>query len=266
MTAPSRSLVDRLPLVVRRASATLASRVPLPVPRRRGTIGFAVVAMLGLSGCSSDLQPGAAAKVNDVRISQDKVDDIVGAACEYTEVAREQSGGGEPQRLDELRSTITTALIQFEIVNDTATERRVSASAAAVSQVAEQTQIPAEVSAANRETLEAFFADFATSQGQQAAIGANVTDAQVTSISEVTPEDLEAAADVLAEVTQDQDVVVNPAYGTWNGEAVTAGNGSLSDAVSDASLGSAGGEDPGLTASADPSSDAADVSAVQFCG
>lgn len=223
--------------------------------------------MLGISGCSQDLQPGAAAKVNDVRISQDKVDDIVGAACEYTEVARGQSGGGgEPQRLDELRSTITTALIQFEIVDDAATERGVSASDAAVSQVAQQTQIPEGVSPDSEETLETFFEDFAMSQGQQAAIGANVTDPQITSISEVDPRDLEAAAAVLAEITKDQDVVVNPAYGTWNGEAVTAGNGSLSDPVSDAAVGSKGGEDPGLTAPDDPSAgESADVSAVQSC-
>jgi hypothetical protein len=244
----------------------------LRVARRRNTTALALAAVLGLSACGNDLQPGAAATVNDVRISQDEVDEIVGAACEYTQVLRQQEGGGagEPQRLDELRSTITTALIQFEIVDTAATERGVSASQSAVSAFDEQSQIPEGLSEDNVETLEQFFADFAMSQAQQAALGANAKDSEVTSISRVTPQDLEASAELLSEVTQAQDVVVNPAYGTWDGRAVVAGNGSLSDPVSDAAIGGEGGEggeDTDPAAPADPAASVpADVPAVQLCG
>ncbi len=239
--------------------------------RSRLTGVVACAAMLGLSGCGNDLQPGAAATVNDVRISQNQVDEIVGAACEFTQASRRQQGGGAPQRLDDLRSTITTALIQFEIVDDVANERDVSASPGAVSQVEDQftqaSPIPDEVSEDNAATLEAFFADFAMSQAQQAAIGANVNSPEVTSISTVTPEDLEASAALLSEFTQEQDVVVNPAYGTWDGKAVVAANGSLSDPVSDAALGGGGAESTDPAAPADPAAaDSADVPAVQLCG
>lgn len=238
------------------------------VARRGSLIGLALAAALGLSACGDDLQPGAAATVNDVRISQDDVDEIVGAACEYTQVLRQQEGGaGEPQRLDELRSTITTALIQFEIVDTAATERGVSASQSAVSAFDEQNQIPEGLSQDNAETLEQFFGDFAMSQAQQAAIGANVKDSEVTSVSRVTPQDLEASAELLSEVTQEQDVVVNPAYGSWDGQAVIAGNGSLSDPVSDAAIGGEGDESIDPAAPPDPAASvSADVPAVQLCG
>nr|MBA2446022.1 SurA N-terminal domain-containing protein [Nocardioidaceae bacterium] len=219
-----------------------------------GTTSLALAALFGLSACGDNLQPGAAATVGDIRIPQDDVDDIVGAACEFTQIVREQGAGGEPQRLDELRSTITTALIQFEIVDEAARDQGVSASQAAVSKIEEQiakdSPIPDAVSADHAEALEGFFDRFAMSQAQQAAIGANIQDSKVTSISEVTQPDLQAGAEYLSEVTQKKDVVVNPAYGRWDGKAVVAGDGSLSDPVSDAALGGDGDE------SADPAAPA----------
>lgn len=239
------------------------------VAKLGGTTGLALAALFVLSGCGDNLQPGAAATVGDIRIAQDDVDDIVGAACEFTQEV--QQGAGEPQRFDELRSTITTALIQFEIVDEVARDRGVAASQAAVSKIVDQiaadSPIPDGVSADNAEALQGFFDRFAMSQAQQAAIGANLQDPKVTSIAEVTQPDVQAGAEYLSEVTQEKDVVVNPAYGRWDGQAVVAGDGSLSDPVSDAALGAKGDEsaDPAAPAESE-GSDTGGVPAVQLCG
>ena len=235
--------------------------------RACGRIALALLAMFGLAGCSDQLQPGAAATVNGTRISQDDVDELVEAICEFSEVRREQAGGGEQQRLDELRSSLTSGLISFEIIEDAANEREVTATPAAVQasllELAGPDPIPAGVSEETSDTLTQYFEDFALSLARQAAIGANAKDPDVTSVSEVTEQDLQAAAPVLAKATREQDVVVNPAYGTWNGKLVVAESGSLSDPVSDAAVGAS--EDPTDPAETAASSSAG-VTAVQYCG
>lgn len=240
-----------------------------PRLRRLSTVSLAVAAALGLSGCGNELQPGAAAIVNGEQISRDHVDEVVGAACAYTQVIRQQQGGaGEAQRLADLRSQLTTALIQIKITDELAMSKNVSASPAAVQKIAEQTQIPPELDDGAAETLKEFFSEFALSQAQQAAIGANARDPEVTSVSKVSPADIQAAGKVLADYTQKQDVVVNPGYGVWDGSIVAPASGSLSDPVSAAAK--AAGSDPAApqdpAAPEDPAAETSDVPAVQLCG
>ena len=64
--------------------AVTASRLP----RLVRISGFAVAAALALTSCGTDLNPGKAATVGDESISGGTVDDLVEAACEYTEAIR----------------------------------------------------------------------------------------------------------------------------------------------------------------------------------
>ena len=65
----------------------------------------------------TDLNPGKAANVGDESISGGTVDDLVEAACEYTEAIRKEQGSGtEPtQAVANLRTSVTRQLIQGEV-------------------------------------------------------------------------------------------------------------------------------------------------------
>lgn len=210
-------------------------------PRRQGRargvrlVAAALALVAGaLAGCGADLHPGTAAVVNGTSISQTEVDELVTAACEYTELSREQSGnaGGSPSLARSgLRATLVDALIRFELTRAKADELGVSVSDAQVAKLASGNPMPEGIDESDEKLLSEFFRDAARAQLLQGVIGAHLKDPSVTDAADVTQEDVDAAADYLDSYAKKADVELNPRYGTWTGSAVKQASGSLSHPV-----------------------------------
>lgn len=206
-------------------------------PRRLATsrrcLVAAGMATLLLTGCGTGIRPGAAAVVNGHVISQDEVDELVLAACDYSKAVRLEQGGAEPtQSMATLRSSLAEALIQFEITNAAAAQLGLSVSDAKVAELTSANPMPPGLSRSSRDLLEEFFYKASRAQLQQAVVGAHLRDPEVTTADAVTPADLEAATKYLDSFASKQDVSVNPSYGEWDGSALVDVSGSLSDPVS----------------------------------
>ena len=211
------------------------------VRRRRGrTPGVrAIAAALALAaamvtGCGADLRPGTAAVVNGTKISQEEVDELVGAACEYTQLSREQSGnsaGAGSLARSGLRASLVDALIHFELTRAKADELGVSVSDAQVAKLASGNPMPDGMDSSDEELLSEFFRDAARAQLLQGVIGAHLKDPSVTTGDNVTQQDVEAAAEYRDSYANKADVELNPRYGTWTGSRVEQASGSLSDPV-----------------------------------
>lgn len=206
-------------------------------PRRLAARGRYLVtgalAMLLLAGCGTGIRPGAAAVVNGHVITQDEVDDLVLAACEYSKAVRLEQGGAEPaQSMATLRSSLAEALIQFEITDAAAAQLGVSVSDAKIAQLSSGNPMPAGLSKTSRDLLEDFFYGASRAQLQQAVVGAHLRDPKITTADAVTPQDLQAATEYLDDFAKQQEVTVNPSYGSWDGSTLVDVSGSLSDPVS----------------------------------
>ncbi len=214
-------------MTVRRSSrATRIRRLP----------ALAVVAAVAVTGCGADLNPGTAATVNDTRFSQSRVDNLVRVFCDYVEIVREQGGGAQPPLpVADVRSNLTSALITFELTDLAAEQLGLSVNRSTVVNQAEQYPIPAVLDDADAQLLEDFFEDASRSTLQTGAVGAHLQDT-----SGMT------ADQYLKTFAAEQDVVVNPAYGVWNGTIIDRGSGSLSDPVSQAAQQMAGQPVAGL--------------------
>jgi hypothetical protein len=210
-----------------------ASRLPRLV--RLGVVAAATA--LVVTSCGTDLRPGTAAVVGDTTISEDEVDDLVAAACEYTEAIRlEQGSGSRPtQSIANLRTSVTRQLIQAEVTRSATEELGLTVNEATVSALASGSSFPEGVEPDDEELLTAFFEEQSRSLLGQAVVGAHLQDESVTVADETLgQDDVDAARDYLAEQAQQLDVKVNPAYGTWSEGDLTTASGSLSDPVSDA--------------------------------
>ena len=222
--------------------------------------GLAALTAISLAGCGSDLHPGTAAVVNGTTISQDSVDDLVSAACDYSQVLRELSGGLDPTlALGSLRTSLTEALITFQLSDEAADELGLTVSNAMVTKVASGNDMPSELDDHTAEVIGDFFRDAARSNLQQGVIGAHEQDDSVTTADKVTQADVTAGATYLRKFAKKQDITVDPRYGTWDGSTLKTASGSLSDPVSDsakqATVAPAEGENP-----------AAGLPASQVCG
>lgn len=194
---------------------------------------LAVAAVFAVAGCGVNIHPGTAAVVNGHVISQGEVDDLVLAACEYSEAVRLEQGGAEPgQSMAALRSSLAEALIQFEVTDEAARQLGLSVSDASVAKLTADSTMPPGLSDESRELLEGFFSDASRAQLQQAVVGAHLRDPKVVTAEDATPEDIDAATKYLNTFAADQDVTVNPSYGSWDGTTLVHTSGSLSDAVS----------------------------------
>ncbi len=237
---------------------TLSRASRRPTRRRRPGVGVAAAALLSLtavSGCGSHLTPGVAATINGDTISQDSVDSVVEAACAYTAASAQTGAAPQPPiSLANLRSTITQSLIQFEVTDDAATQMGLSVSPAVIATGATQQPIPAGLDDTDADVIKGFFADFAKSSAQIQLIGAHLADPSITTYEQVTLDKSAQGKKYVTTYAADQDVTVNPAYGSWNGSAVAGGSGSLSDPVSDSAKASAAGAADGANTSSLPSS------------
>ncbi len=202
--------------------------------RSRLTVGAAgCVAALLLTGCGADLHPGAAAVVDGETISQGQIDDLVSAACDYTQLTREESGSGTAATLGKasLRTQLTNALVQFRLTEAAADELNVRVTDAQVTNLASGNPMPETISDDAKDVISDFFYDAAKSQLLQGVIGVHLKDSSVTTVEDVTEEDVEAAADYMKKYYEKADVEINPSYGRWNGNSIDEGSGSLSDPI-----------------------------------
>lgn len=200
--------------------------------RRCRTVGLALVAVLGVSGCT--FHPGSAAVVNGTKISQTDVDDLVTAACDFTRANRVKNAGatGPSTSVSSLKHLFTQNLVSFAITDKAARQLHLSVSQAAIGKITSQQTIPGGLSDSDKSTLDGFFTDSARTQLQQVLIGAHLKNASVTSIGQVSEADyqtlLTSADAYMSRFTKQQSVQVNPSYGSWDGGAVAATDGSLS--------------------------------------
>jgi hypothetical protein len=202
--------------------------------RAQRTAGVLIVALVGLgvlSSCSTNLTPGVAATIDDATISQNHVDSVVTAACAYT-AANSSAQTPTPISLANLRSAITGALVQFSVIDSAARAMKLTASPAAIENIASQSQIPPGLNAADKKALEGFFYDVGKSTAQTQLIGAHLADPSVTDSAQVKGDNSKQATKYLTSYVRTRDIRVNPAYGRWNGSAVVGGSGSLSAPVS----------------------------------
>ena len=211
-----------------------------PRPRKRRIAGLALVVVLGVSGCT--FHPGSAAVVNGSKISQDEVDGLVGAACEFTRLNRVKNhSSDEPaSSVAFFKHLFTQDLISFAITEKAAQRMHLTVTPAAVAKLADQSPVPAGLDDDDADALTDFFDRSARSQLQLIVLGAHLKDASVTSTADIDQADyqtyLPAGNRYMVGFTGQQSVQVNPAYGSWDGGEVAATDGSLSKPTSDDAL------------------------------
>lgn len=220
-----------------------------------------VAAAVLLTGCSSvDLHPGQAAIVNDdIKISASDVDDTVMAACSYIEISAEGNDQAQPLAISDLRSNLTTTKVLTPLYEQLIDDLGLTIRPADISKLTGQNPLPDGLSQQDQDILTDYFYDLAVLQLSQALIGSNATDPTITNSSQLTTDESAAGADVITAFLEEQDVEVNPQYGSWDGANVATGSGSLSTPVSDAAQ----------PLQADPETGATDVSKLppsQVCG
>ena len=197
-------------------------------PRKRVVAALAVVGAMALSGCT--VHPGSAVVIDDQSISQSHIDDLVLAACAFTKVNR--IGNTPSTSMAYLRNVLLDNEINFAISHRLVTALHLTVSPAKVAIASAGQKIPSALSSKDRDLLRQFFVDSARSQLEEAVIGAHLKDHTVTNADSVTganvSELVKAAQPLITAYTKRQDVVVNPAYGSWDGATLVDSEGSLS--------------------------------------
>jgi len=186
-----------------------------------------------MSGCGTGLHPGLAASVNGTPITEATIDDLLEAVCGFNEIERKNQGGTEPiQSVQTLRASLVESLVIVEITDQAAEERGVTVSPALIEKTAAGTPIPDELPDDQEELLREFLEHRTEQTLQQGVIGASLEDPSVTTAEGIKQSDVSAANSYLLDYAQKQDVEVSPRYGTWDGDRLEFGTGSLSDPVS----------------------------------
>ncbi len=201
--------------------------------RRRVAAAGALVVTLSISGCGTDLHPGTAASVNGTSITESTIDDLLAAVCSFNEIERTNQGGTEPnQSIQTLRASLVESLVIVEITDQAAEERGLTVSDALIAKSSAGTPIPSELPDDQEELLREFLQRRTEQTLKQGVIGANLDDPSVTTAEDIKQSDVSAANTYLLDYAQKQDVEVSPRYGTWDGDRIQFGTGSLSDPVS----------------------------------
>jgi len=201
-------------------------------PRALGAAA-ACIAALSMSGCGTELHPGLAASVNGTPITEATIDDLLEAVCAFNEIERKKQGGTEPsQSIQTLRSSLVESLVIVEITDQAAEERGVTVSDALIDKNAAGTAVPSELPDDQEELLREFLQNRTEQALQQGVIGANLEDPSVTTADNIRQSDVSAANSYLLDYANKQDVEIAPRYGSWDGQRLEFGTGSLSDPVS----------------------------------
>ncbi len=201
--------------------------------RPAGRLVALVITALAATGCGLDLHPGVAATVDGEQISQDRVDQLVSAACNFIDVGNESSATPRQVGMTTLRSSLTSTLVGFAITDKAVDADHLDLTVySADVESADTTEVPDGLSDDDTALLDDFFYDLAQEQVQRATIGAHLKDDSVTTSKDVRSDDVAHASGYMTTLFSAADVDVNPGYGTWDGNVVNAGSGSLSDPVS----------------------------------
>jgi hypothetical protein len=193
-----------------------------------------IVGVLALSGCDSEMHPGSAAIINGTAITQDKVDDVALAACNYLDVANKSAAQPQPAlSLADVRLRVLNSFVIYEVVGAVTHELGLTINPADVNKAGGAPNLPDGLSADDEKLMNEFFYDGTEEQIAEATIGAHLKDPSVTDSTGVTPDSASDAADYITDKLNSADVDVNPTYGTWDGTSVALASGSLSDPVSD---------------------------------
>ncbi len=204
---------------------------------RRRTLGAtAAVAVLALTGCAGGSQPGAAALVNGTAISQDKVDQLVQATCDFAHIQRDMQGlVGASQSVAHLRTLVTNIIVQNHLVNTAAQQMKLTVSRAAIVGEMGNTNYPSQLGDQERKALKSLFHNISKANVQRGAILQHLKNPKKHSakFEPLTPQEVKRVQKFMKGFAKKQDVSVNPAYGRWNGTQVTQASGSLSDPVSE---------------------------------
>ena len=202
--------------------------------RRRHLLGAALVTVLALTGCGTNLSPGVAVSVNGTRVSDDEVDDLVTTVCAFFEIQREESGQAGPSlAIGDLRTFVLQTLISNQLTDEAARDLELTVTEAAiVAESASIGELPAALTEGEQARLTDYVRNSSQQRLQQTAIGAHLEDDSITSVDAVDDQDMALAQDYLDDYYGKQDVDLAPSFGTWDGQALVEGTGSLSDPVS----------------------------------
>lgn len=226
--------------------------------RRHKLTGLAAVAMLVVSGCT--FHPGSAAVVNGTKISQNDVDNLVSAACNYSKLIRLKGAGSTAATsIAYLKHFFTSEMVMIRITDKAAAQRGLTVSPAAIAKVTSGQTLPGGLTSSERAALSSYFTASAREKLQEAVIGAHLKDSSVTNADKVTQADLKAGTAYLKTYSTKQSVQINPAYGSWNGSTVVDTDGSLSAPKSSAAVAWLRQQQKGV-------SDVAGLPANQVCG
>lgn len=200
--------------------------------QRLGPAVLVPTLVLGLAGCSS-LDPGAAARVGETRITMDEVDELADAQCNAADQAAE-TGQSTATPVSRIRQQSLNLLIDVELTQQFAAAEDVSVS----KQVADSyfglfeqglEQLPDD----DREVLEPLFRDWA--QGRAALVAAGAEEAGQPAVTDQQQQQqLElqgiAVRDAWAE---DVEVESDPRFAPGENGLPGGGDGSVSRPTSD---------------------------------
>jgi hypothetical protein len=199
--------------------------------RRSGLAAAALLAALGLSGCT--MHPGSAAVVGGDSISASTVDQVASSYCAAVAAANRQGGASNDQPTRELRRGVLNGLIQANVVRRAAATFHVRVTPAEVHQlVSTEARLPTGVPAADRAQVLRFFTQVARTQLLIRAIGFRV----LTRSSAGPPPSPKAAylrgRATVAHYAATLGTTVDPRYGRYTPKGVVFASGSLSVPVS----------------------------------
>lgn len=191
-----------------------------------------LAASLAITGCDQSFHPGAAAVVDGTTISEDQLDDVVTSVCNYLEIANETSQTPSTPTFAELKASFLGVYIQLEVVRGMLDSMGLTVNDADIEALASQFTIPPELDDDDAQVIDDYLRAQAENQLGQATIAAHLDDPSVTDSSDVDPQAVQGATKAVAAAMDEADIEVNPSFGTWDGQGVTAGSGSLSTLVS----------------------------------
>jgi hypothetical protein len=190
----------------------------------------AALSVVALTGCSQ-LRPGAAAVVGDVKISNSQVDKLATALC--------SANGGSPTGqipTKQMRSTAVQVLIESQLNNQFGEQEGATYDVKALNDALEQNDVV--INLADEDFQEEFteiISDYVTGQLMLITLGreALTQDGQTDVLDTVA---LQAGVTLRAEFEAANPVELDPRYGTFANGTVNLSSGSLSVAVSDVAV------------------------------
>lgn len=194
-------------------------------PRRPPVIGLLAVGLVAvlalLTGCDNSLRAGEAAAVDDTTISTSRVNTLL------QDYLRESGQNvSDSQTLAQLRQALINNLLLDELTSVAARKVGVTVSAGTVSK-----QVQAQLGASNYADVakqyvipRSLLPDMIRASLERAAIGEKLAGVKATSAANAQKAQ-KAMSDYLVKLGHQEDVWVNPRFGTWDPSklAVTGG-------------------------------------------